>query len=164
MTDDPRTHREKLLEDALRQSKATRGTRAVALDVLLKLMKERSCSPGTAFLSSLYFAGAFDDHPYFLHNREVAIGLAVLPEDRAKAGQSKRHPHQKEILVVIAGRLLVELEGEPLTEKRAGDVVVIEPGRCHRVIPVENEDAAYLFVKTRPGDEPREEECSLGNP
>jgi quercetin dioxygenase-like cupin family protein len=158
MTDKIRTARETLLESAARESVAKGGTRAIDLDVLIGLMKQASREPDLCALSSLYFAGAFDDHRYFLHNTAVAIGLAVLPEDREKAGQRKAHPHQQEIMVVLRGRMRVELEGETL-EKVAGDVLVIGPGRCHRVLPIDGQDAAYLFIKTWPAREPREVDC-----
>jgi mannose-6-phosphate isomerase-like protein (cupin superfamily) len=158
MMDQVRTAKETLLENALRESVAGGGTGAVDLDILLGLMKQASREPALQPLSCLYFAGAFDDHRYFLHNRAVAIGLAVLPEDSEKAGQRKAHPHQQEIMVVLRGRLRVELEGESL-EKVAGDVLVIDPGRCHRVLPINDEDAAYLFIKTWPAREPREVDC-----
>ena len=92
MIDEKYIEREKVLNEASRRG----GEQGVSLGDLVALMKETSASK--RYLSSLYFAGAEGDHPYFLKNDRVAMGLAVLPEDAEKAGLSKRHPHQKEVI------------------------------------------------------------------
>ena len=155
--------RENLLNDAFMRSRGRRdGPTAIWLDCLVSLMKERSREKN--FLSSIYFAGAEGDHPYFLKNERVAVGLSVLPEDRAKAGISKRHPQQQEVIFVLNGALLLEVErnGRAIPEKlEAGTMRVIEKGQCHRISPINNQDATFLFVKTNPGEEPREERFQL---
>ncbi|HEX3530974.1 MAG TPA: cupin domain-containing protein [Thermoanaerobaculia bacterium] len=134
----------------------------VGLDALLAAMKKQSGEAGKEHLSALYFAGERPDHPFFLRSETVAAGLSVLPEDREKAGQSKRHPHQEEVIVVVDGtlRLIVEDGGTTVEEDlRQGDVRVIKKGQCHRIEPVAKRDSAFLFVKTHPAREPRSEKC-----
>ncbi len=148
-----------LLLEAFRRGEG----RAVALDDLIALMKQESGAKG--YLSSLYFAGAEGDHSFFLQNDRMAMGLVVLPEDAEKAGLRKRHPHQTEVIVVLDGTLRLEIaknSGQHLQlDLVQGDVHVIEPGECHRITPVAGQDAAFLFVKTNPAQEPRGEECDL---
>ena len=157
--DEKYVEREKVLSEANQRSQEP----GVSLGDLMALMKERSTSNG--YLSSLYFAGAEGDHPYFLKNDRVAVGLAVLPEDAEKAGLSKRHPHQKEVIIVLDGVLRLEVmkqRGERVEINLAqGDLYVIEEGECHRITPVDGQDAAFLFVKTNPAQEPRGEDCIL---
>ncbi len=159
MKDEKYVEREKVLNEASRRG----GEQGVSLGDLVAVMKEESRSKG--YLSSLYFAGAEGDHPYFLKNDRVAMGLAVLPEDAEKAGLSKRHPHQKEVIIVLDGTLQLEVVKQSgdrvevaLTQ---GDLYVIEEGECHRITPVNDQDAAFLFVKTNPAEEPRGEDCTL---
>lgn len=157
--DEKYVEREKVLNEASRRG----GEQGVSLGDLVALMKEGSASK--SYLSSLYFAGAEGDHPYFLKNDRVAMGLAVLPEDAEKAGLSKRHPHQKEVIIVLDGVLHLEVvkqSGERVElDLTQGDLYVIEEGECHRITPVDGKDAAFLFVKTNPAQEPRGEDCSF---
>ncbi len=157
--DEKYTAREKVLNEASRRSEEP----GVSLGDLVALMKEGSASK--SYLSSLYFAGAEGDHPYFLKNDRVAMGLAVLPEDAEKAGLSKRHPHQKEVIIVLDGVLHLEIVKQSgvrvEVDLSRGDLYVIEEGECHRITPVNDQDAAFLFVKTNPAQEPRGEDCSL---
>jgi mannose-6-phosphate isomerase-like protein (cupin superfamily) len=150
-------------EALVREAFSAGGTDGpVVLERLVSLMKDRSRRH--AYLSSLYFAGAEVDHPYFLENDRIAIGLAVLPEDAAKAGVAKRHPHQQEMLVVLDGVLRLGVEGATAAEERVleeGDVFIIPAGCCHRITPVGDKGGVYLFVKTHPSRMPREEICAL---
>jgi mannose-6-phosphate isomerase-like protein (cupin superfamily) len=114
-------------------------------------------------LSSLYFAGADRDHPYFLHTDRVAVGIAVLPEDEPKSIIAKKHPHQTEIVVVLDGEMYLDTPTDGTwhpTDLAAGGVKVIPPGECHRIRSKENKEAAFLFIKTHPAEGPREEPCS----
>ena len=100
--------------------------------------------------------------PYFVKNQRIAVGLAVLPEDEQKSRVAKRHPHQSEVICVIDGILRLEVDEEGQTSERIleqGQVYVIHPGRCHRITSIDERSAAYLFVKTNPVEEPREEYC-----
>ena len=159
MIDDKYLERTRLLVEAFRRG----GQAGVALGDLVAVMKAESTSKD--YLSSLYFAGAGGDHPYFLRNDRVAMGLAVLPEDADKAGLRKRHPHQTEVIVVLDGTLRLEVaknSGPPVRcDLAQGAVYVIEPGECHRITPVEGQDAVFLFIKTKPAQEPRAEDCDL---
>ena len=149
--------RAKLIEEAF--GTPSEGDRKfMALRDLIALLKERGRDDKD--LSYLYFAGAEGDHPYFLLNDRIAIGIAVLPEDAAKTRVSKRHPNQQEIIVVLEGRLILESETRTAdVELRQGQVAVVEKGECHRILPAGNDHGAYLFVKTNPADMPREERC-----
>ena len=159
MIDEKYIERTAVLLEAFRRG----GGPEVALGDLVAVMKEESGSKG--YLSSLYFAGAEGDHPYFLKNDRVAMGLAVLPEDAEKAGLRKRHPHQTEVIFVLDGTVRLEVaknRGRQVQIDLAqGDVYVIEPGECHRITPVDGQDAAFLFVKTNPAEEPRGQDCDL---
>src|SRR5208283_1680558 len=123
--------RERLLNDAFTGSRGRGdGFMTISLDYLVSLMKERSREKN--FLSSIYFAGAEGDHPYFLKNERVAVGLSVLPEDRAKTEISKRHPKQQEVIFVLNGSLLLEREqrgGVISEELETGTMRVIEKGQ-----------------------------------
>jgi mannose-6-phosphate isomerase-like protein (cupin superfamily) len=113
-------------------------------------------------LSCIYFAGARGDHPYFLKTDKLAIGVSVLPEDSKKAGISKKHLHQHEAIFVIEGQLRLEIkESSGPVQKllKVGEMVVIQPGQCHCITPVEGSNASYVFVKTNPAMEPMEENC-----
>lgn len=155
--------RKKLLEDALSISrKPGEMTSAVNLDSLKTLIKSRSQTH--TYLSSIYFAGSFNDHPYFINNDKFAIGIAVLPEDQEKAGIWKKHPHQEEVITVVEGSLNLELKKDnKIVEKTLteGEIKVIEKGQCHRVLPIKNSNnhAIYIFLKTNPVQEPRGENC-----
>jgi quercetin dioxygenase-like cupin family protein len=147
-----------LIEDALRSGGSR--NKGVPLVNLLELMRERSAEE--PYLSSIYFAGAEGDHPYFLLTDKFAAGISVLPQDLAKASKWKRHPHQTEVLFVLDGELIAELRQEcgPVQHRlRVGDVLIIPPGTCHRVLTAENREAAYLFAKSNPVTEPRSEDC-----
>ena len=137
------------------------GKGFLRLDDLLREM--RSASVQAPFLSSLYFSGADVDHPFFLKSDDIALGLAVLPQDAEKAGQAKRHPHQTEVIFVLDGSLRLLYQSHDKTEARVlkrGDYFAISKNVCHWVEPVEGVEAAYLFVKTAPARQPREEDCN----
>ena len=132
------------------------------LDRLVKLMKQGSAEHG--FLACLYFAGANADHPYLLRNKEIAIGISVLPEDAEKSGLCKRHPNQQEVVFVLRGSMLLQLHQRRRTVGKVlgkGDVVIIKKGQCHRILPYAppSNEAVYLFAKTNPAAEPREDNC-----
>ncbi len=151
--------RRQFLETLWREEQAAHGGgSAIKLESLVRRMKrEKRIWP---FLSSLYFAGADVDHPYFLETDAVAIGIAVLPEDAAKAQQRKRHPNQFELIFVLEGSLCLYTDGAPLYRvMRKGDVHEIPKNVCHWITPHENNDAVYLFVKTDPVQEPRSVDC-----
>jgi len=135
----------------------------LSLDALVRLMKSRSAQ--SPRLSSLYFAGADRDHPYFLHTDRVAIGLSVLPEDELKSRKPKRHPHQHEVIFALDGALRVEIFKEGRwhpSDLTAGQVKTIYPNECHRIVSG-GQQAVFLFVKTLPAKEPRELTCSQGD-
>jgi hypothetical protein len=71
----------------------TGPSQSLSLENLVGLMRRESqLQPD---LSSLYFAGADVDHPFFLENDRLALGISVLPEDAEKAGQVKQRPFVK---------------------------------------------------------------------
>jgi hypothetical protein len=82
MTVDRFTTKAALIRDAVAVAKAA-GDRGLDLMALVRLMRGRSQEH--AYVSSLYFAGVEVDHPYFLRTDRVALGIAVLPEDRQTA-------------------------------------------------------------------------------
>jgi quercetin dioxygenase-like cupin family protein len=152
--------RKSLLECVWERIPAGEGLPALSLDQLIALMKERSASK--SYLSSIYFAGADIDHPFFLKNDKVAIGIAVLPEDAEKAGKRKRHPHQVEIGVVLRGKLclhMLEKNQERSCDLKEGDEYVIQRDVCHWITAIPNTPSAFLFLKTNPAQEPRGVDC-----
>jgi quercetin dioxygenase-like cupin family protein len=133
---------------------------AIPIGALLRLM--RAASAAHPYLSSLYFAGAEGDHAYALQTEAVALGVAVLPEDAAKAGRWKRHPHQTEVMVGLEGAFTLETRSGDAVERRRiepGGCAVIPPDVCHRVVALDGAPAAFLFVKTNPAREPRAHDC-----
>ena len=160
--DDQYKEREKLIRGAYDEALDKNIASSLRLDSLVAAMKALSAQK--PFLSSMYFAGAKGDHPFFLHNDKVAIGISVLPEDAAKAGLIKSHPHQTEVIIVLSGKLYLEVVKDQQLKKvqlSADDVFVINKGECHRILPVENQSATFLFVKTNPAREPKSEKCEL---
>ena len=151
--------RKALLEEAFRLSDPSP---AVGLPQLADLIREQAAR--FPQLTSLYFAGADADHPYFLQNSRVAIGISVLPEDAPKAGVAKRHPHQQEVIIVLEGEILLQLHqaAEAVTRKLgAGELRVIARDQCHCIQPVDGQKAVYMFIKTNPAVEPRGVKCEL---
>lgn len=153
--------RERLLRDALTTDGLPTG-RSVLLPQVVRLMKERSLI--NPVLSSLYFAGSQVDHPYFLQNDDVAVGLAVLPEDEPKSRAPKRHPHQRETIIVLTGPLTLDVVAQGQLVQHileSGAVHVIPPGQCHSITAHKNNGAVYLFVKTNPAEHPKAEPCDM---
>lgn len=139
-----------------------RLVQSLDLQKLISVMKRESSVH--SYLSSLYFAGSDVDHPFFLENTKVAVGMAILPQDASKAGVPKRHPYQTEIIIVLKGSLCLhhDINGKR-TEKilSENDHFVIANDTCHWVTCIDDSDAVYLFVKTNPSQEPRSESCLL---
>ncbi len=154
--------RRKLIEKAYQSD--TDGEKPKALKLSALISEMRIASQDDPSLSSIYFAGGFVDHPFFLESESLAAGLAVLPEDAAKAGQWKRHPHQQEFIVVLEGQLLLQEKDSsnntvityPLS---ASDSHLVDKNICHRVLPDEDHTAAYIFVKSNPMQKPLGESC-----
>jgi mannose-6-phosphate isomerase-like protein (cupin superfamily) len=155
--------REDLIKTVFFESKNKDFPPTISLDVLISIMKER-CKIHN-YLSSLYFAGNNPDyhHPYFLKNDNIAIGLSILPEDIEKTSNYKHHPHQTEIIFVISGSIIIEYDykikhGPVILEE--GDHFIIEKGQCHMILPADENNAVFLFVKTNPNKEPRGKSCN----
>jgi mannose-6-phosphate isomerase-like protein (cupin superfamily) len=155
-----------LLKDAwLPRQDGTRLIQSVALHRLISFMKTRSTTH--PYLSSMYFAGAEVDHPFFLENNKVAIGLSVLPEDAGKSAVPKRHPLQSEIIVVIQGALTLHHDKGGIADHLTlteDECFIIDKGVCHWITSIDKTDAAYLFIKTNPSEEPRSASCEIGAP
>jgi mannose-6-phosphate isomerase-like protein (cupin superfamily) len=136
-------------------------SQSLSLENLVGLMRRESqLQP---YLSSLYFAGADVDHPFFLENDRLALGISVLPQDAEKASQVKQHPHQTEVLFVLQGSLELHYGSPPDFSLRllsADEHFVISPGVCHWITPAGSGEAVYLFVKTNAAQEPRSQPCS----
>jgi hypothetical protein len=152
-----RIAQQRILEVAWRHS-LERGDECPSLDIDSLVASMRESCKDASFLSSLYFAGADVDHPYFLKNKAIAVGIAVLPEDVEKAGRPRRHPHQVEVVFVLQGSLRLH-SGENSNSRcavlAAGDYQVIKKDVRHWITPHERDDAIYAFVKTNPTEEPR---------
>lgn len=151
--------RRKLLDDVFKKS-IEQDRPSISFELLTSIMRAESRK--NQFLSSIYFAGGQSDHPYFLNTENIAIGISVLPEDKEKAGLSKKHPHQIETIFVVEGSLRIftdQLESSQIL--RLGDVFQIPKGVCHRIEPIDNKPATFIFVKTNPSQEPRGEDCSI---
>jgi quercetin dioxygenase-like cupin family protein len=152
--------RMKLIKNSYALSQKDSPHDPINLKHLIHLMKERS--KDFNFLSSIYFAGHFGDHPYFLLNDAFAMGIAVLPEDETKSSKIKRHPHQNEIIVVIEGNILLDVETNGVMNRKhlkTGDYWVLEIDQCHRILSDNNQDAVFIFLKTNPSDQPLSIDC-----
>jgi Arc/MetJ-type ribon-helix-helix transcriptional regulator/quercetin dioxygenase-like cupin family protein len=150
--------RARLLEQAWRNGTQNHaGPAALTLPALVAAMRASSqCDqPST----SMYFAGADVDHPYFLQSDALGIGIAVLPEDAAKALTRKRHPHQVEVVFVLDGALRLHVEANAPVILQKGDHYVIGKNVCHWVTPIENQSGVFAFVKTNPAQQPRGVSC-----
>ncbi len=158
-----RAARQRLLEATWQGSLLRKRLPALDLEELISRM--RSESRVHQCLSSLYFAGGDVDHPYFLENNKVAIGLAVLPEDSKKASQRKRHPTQVEVVFVVQGELVLNVrlqDGTSATSTvllQEGQHSVIPQNACHWITAAPGKQAAFFFVKTNPCAAPRSEDC-----
>lgn len=153
--------RQELIDDAFKNSQLSENALSpVSLEKLILFMKDKSKSE--EYLSSIYFAGKEGDHPYFLQNDKIAIGLSVLPEDAKKSGKRKSHPHQEEAIIVLNGSILLEIDKNGKATQKVlnqGDMFVINKSQCHHILPIDDKDAAYIFVKTNPAEEPRAIDC-----
>jgi mannose-6-phosphate isomerase-like protein (cupin superfamily) len=81
----------------------------------------------------------------FLRRPGVSMGIYHLPV----GGKDPQHPHAAdEVYVVLAGRAVLEAEGERL-EMQRGRVVSVDVGADHRFVDV-TEDLSVLVVFAPP--------------
>jgi mannose-6-phosphate isomerase-like protein (cupin superfamily) len=81
----------------------------------------------------------------FLRRPGISMGIYHLPVD----GRDPQHPHSAdEVYVVLAGRAVLEVEGERLDMHR-GRVVSVDVGADHRFVDV-TEDLSVLVVFAPP--------------
>jgi mannose-6-phosphate isomerase-like protein (cupin superfamily) len=81
----------------------------------------------------------------FLRRPGISMGIYHLPV----GGRDPQHPHSAdEVYVVLAGRAVLEVEGERL-EMQRGRVVSVDVGADHRFVDV-TEDLSVLVVFAPP--------------
>jgi mannose-6-phosphate isomerase-like protein (cupin superfamily) len=81
----------------------------------------------------------------FLRRPGISMGVYHLPV----GGKDPQHPHAAdEVYVVLAGRAVLEVEGERL-EMQRGRVVSVDVGADHRFVDV-TEDLSVLVVFAPP--------------
>jgi len=81
----------------------------------------------------------------FLRRPGISMGIYHLPV----GGKDPQHPHAAdEVYVVLAGRAVLEVEGERL-EMQRGRVVSVDVGADHRFVDV-TEDLSVLVVFAPP--------------
>jgi mannose-6-phosphate isomerase-like protein (cupin superfamily) len=81
----------------------------------------------------------------FLRRPGISMGIYHLPV----GGRDPQHPHSAdEVYVVLAGRAVLEVEGERLDMQR-GRVVSVDVGADHRFVDV-TEDLSVLVVFAPP--------------
>ena len=81
----------------------------------------------------------------FLRRPGISMGIYHLPA----GGRDPQHPHSAdEVYVVLAGRAVLEVEGERLDVQR-GRVVSVDVGADHRFVDV-TEDLSVLVVFAPP--------------
>jgi mannose-6-phosphate isomerase-like protein (cupin superfamily) len=81
----------------------------------------------------------------FLRRPGISMGIYHLPV----GGRDPQHPHSAdEVYVVLAGRAVLEVEGERLAVQR-GRVVSVDVGADHRFVDV-TEDLSVLVVFAPP--------------
>jgi hypothetical protein len=142
------------------QSAIVRGALADpdhALDGLLRLMRNNG-------QAALYLFGARQDHEFCLGSADVGALLSVLPEDGAKAAVPGYHPGSTEIYVTFQGQLTMGClvpGGEGVVSQTADrdHVLILPPGRCHRVQGASSAVAASLIVKTNLAHRPEVVRC-----
>jgi hypothetical protein len=118
---------------------------AHSLDGLLELMRWSGNG-------AVYLAGTRLDNDYCFGSTDVGILLSILPEDGCKAAEPGYHPGSTEVYVTFQGSLVMEYLDAGEVRARtvsADDVLVLPPGRCHRVRYDPQRRAASLIVKTR---------------
>jgi quercetin dioxygenase-like cupin family protein len=88
----------------------------------------------------------------FLRTAAETGGEYVLIELRAEPGavvaSAHAHPSQTETFEIVSGTLGAKVDGEEL-EARAGDILVIEPGRAHKWWNA-GDDALVFRAEVRP--------------
>jgi mannose-6-phosphate isomerase-like protein (cupin superfamily) len=81
----------------------------------------------------------------FLRRPGISMGIYHLPV----GGRDPQHPHSAdEVYVVLAGRAVLEVEGERLDMQR-GRVVSVDVGADHRFVEV-TEDLSVLVIFAPP--------------
>jgi mannose-6-phosphate isomerase-like protein (cupin superfamily) len=81
----------------------------------------------------------------FLRRPGISMGIYHLPV----GGRDPQHPHSAdEVYVVLAGRAVLEVEGERLDMQR-GRVVSVDVGADHRFVDI-SEDLSVLVVFAPP--------------
>ncbi len=81
----------------------------------------------------------------FLRRPGISMGIYHLPV----GGKDPQHPHSAdEVYVVLAGRAVLEVEGERV-EMQRGRVVSVDVGADHRFVDV-SEDLSVLVVFAPP--------------
>jgi mannose-6-phosphate isomerase-like protein (cupin superfamily) len=81
----------------------------------------------------------------FLRRPGISMGIYHLPA----GGRDPQHPHSAdEVYVVLAGRAVLDVEGERLDVER-GRVVSVDVGADHRFVDV-TEDLSVLVVFAPP--------------
>lgn len=114
--------------------------------------------------ASMWFCGSRIDHSRCIGSESIGWGISALPNDIDKASMPKYHPHQVEIMIPIQGSVCVETytphDGLDQTTIKQGkcDYAAIKSSVCHRIRQFQSasDHAAFFFVKTNVGREPRE--------
>lgn len=113
--------------------------------------------------SAVYLCGSRIDNEFCFGSEDIGFLVSALPEDAPKASVPGYHPGSTEVYVTFQGRLMIEyLEDREVQTRDVSqhEVAVLPPGRCHRVLPVRDEPAASLIVKTNLSHEPGVVRCS----
>ena len=126
-----------------------------SLDEFLRRMRQTG-------QGAVYLAGSRLDNDYCFGSGDVGLLVSVLPEGAPKAAEPGYHPCSTEVYVTFQGNLVMEcLEDGQVSDKTIGnnEVLVIPPGRCHRVRRDLERAAASLIVKTNLNHEPSVIRC-----
>ena len=127
------------------------------LDRMLDLMRATDDA-------ALYLVGSRQDHEFCFGSAELGVLLSVLPADSAKASVPGYHPGSTEVYVTFSGQLTLDWldpADRCIRSSRSAvhDIVVLPPGRCHRVQRANDATAASLVVKTNVGHQPGVVRC-----
>ncbi len=116
---------------------------AISLECLVSLMKERERT--RVFSRRSILQGRKVITPTFLRMTKLPSVCRFCP-GIPKTEITKKHPKQQEVIFVLNGTLLLEVEENGTVVSRrleAGAVSVIERGQCHRILSINGQDATF---------------------
>lgn len=108
----------------------------------VRILKAEDCEVMTASWGSLtWFASGS-----LQNSEEVTVGRCIIRPGRENPRHY--HPNCAEILVVVSGRILHEIEGGREVALGPGDTITLPPRLPHKARNITEEDAVLFIVFT----------------